>query len=150
MGGSVKDLFRRRMREVREQAGMSQVELARRMAAQMGSRVDPPTITRMENGERAVRIQEAVAAAAALEVPLDELLRLGGTNAEARIATVRFSLERAENELAVMEGEVERKREYLSALQEELDELEDQADREHSDRINAEHAADLKVAQWPV
>ncbi|KOT59659.1 Fis family transcriptional regulator, partial [Streptomyces rimosus subsp. rimosus] len=68
------DLFVRRLRQERERLGISQAELARRMAALLGVNVDATAITRMEQQTRAVRLDEAVAAAEALGVPLITLV----------------------------------------------------------------------------
>lgn len=68
------DLFARRLRQEREHQGISQAELARRVAAVLGSNVDPTAVTRIEQQARAVRLDEAVAMAQALDVPLSMLL----------------------------------------------------------------------------
>jgi len=68
-------VFARRMREVRDERAVSQASLAAVMAADGGPRLDSTAITRMERGSRAVRLDEAVAVARALDVPLDSLLR---------------------------------------------------------------------------
>ena len=68
------DIFARRLRAERERQGMSQVELARRMATILGANVDPTAITRIEQQTRAVRLDEAVAMARILDVPLASLV----------------------------------------------------------------------------
>lgn len=68
------DLFARRLRQERERLSFSQAELARRIAEILGTNVDPSAVTRIEQQTRAVRLDEAVAAAQALEVPLPLLL----------------------------------------------------------------------------
>jgi transcriptional regulator with XRE-family HTH domain len=68
------DLFARRLRQERERLSISQAELARRIAGVLGSNVDPSAVTRIEQQIRAVRLDEAVAAAEALGVPLITLL----------------------------------------------------------------------------
>ncbi|MEU7317904.1 helix-turn-helix transcriptional regulator [Streptomyces sp. NPDC007083] len=68
------DLFARRLRQEREHQGISQAELARRIADILGTNVDPSAVTRIEQQMRAVRLDEAVAAAQALGVPLVFLL----------------------------------------------------------------------------
>lgn len=68
------DLFSRRLRQERERAGISQAELARRIAEILESNIDPSAVTRIEQQVRAVRLDEAVAAAKALSVPLVTLL----------------------------------------------------------------------------
>lgn len=67
-------IFARRLRQEREAAGVSQVELARRISEQLGASIDPTAITRIESQERAVRLDEAVIAARALDLPLTVLL----------------------------------------------------------------------------
>lgn len=68
------DLFARRLRQEREHQKVSQAELARRVAAILGSNVDSTAVTRIEQQARAVRLDEAVAMAQALDVPLSMLL----------------------------------------------------------------------------
>ena len=64
------DRFARRLRQERERLNISQAELARRIAEILGTNVDPSAVTRIEQQTRAVRLDEAVAAAEALDVPL--------------------------------------------------------------------------------
>jgi transcriptional regulator with XRE-family HTH domain len=68
------DIFARRLRQERERRNISQAELARRVAEILGTNVDPSAITRIEQQTRAVRLDEAVAAAEALDMPLALLL----------------------------------------------------------------------------
>lgn len=53
---------------------MSQAELAGKISEILGVNVDPSAVTRIEKQERAVRLDEAVAAARALDVPLAVLI----------------------------------------------------------------------------
>ncbi len=71
---NVRPTFASRVRQIREGLGWSQEELARRLA-EIGLRLDPTAITRIERGDRAVRIEEAVAIAQALRSPLNALLQ---------------------------------------------------------------------------
>ncbi len=71
---SVAATFASRVRQSREGRGWTQEELARHLA-EVGLRLDPTAITRIERGDRAVRIEEAVAIAAALRTPLNALLQ---------------------------------------------------------------------------
>lgn len=68
------DVFARRLRQERERRGFSQAALARRIAEVLGTNIDPSAVTRIEQQTRAVRLDEAVAAAEALDVPLALLL----------------------------------------------------------------------------
>lgn len=68
------DTFARRLRIERERQRISQAELARRMAEVLDTNVDPSAVTRIEQQTRAVRLDEAVAMATVLDVPLGALL----------------------------------------------------------------------------
>jgi transcriptional regulator with XRE-family HTH domain len=67
-------VFGARLREERDQRGWSQQEVSRRLAAELGIRVHSTAITRIELGERSVRLSEAQAIADVLELPLGKLL----------------------------------------------------------------------------
>lgn len=67
------DLFARRLRQERERQGISQAALARKIAEILGTNVDTSVVNRIEQQLRAVRLDEAVAAAKALRVPLTVL-----------------------------------------------------------------------------
>jgi transcriptional regulator with XRE-family HTH domain len=66
--------FARRLREERERAGVSQAEVARRVSEYLGIDLSPIAITKVESRARSVKIEEAVAMAEALKVPLTGLL----------------------------------------------------------------------------
>lgn len=68
------DIFARRLRQERERRKMSQAQLADGIANLLGTNIDPTAVTRIEKQERAVRLDEAVAAAEALGLPLSALL----------------------------------------------------------------------------
>lgn len=68
------DTFIRRLRAERERQSMSQAALARKMAEVLGVNVDPSAVTRIEQQTRTVRLDEAVAMADVLGVPLATLL----------------------------------------------------------------------------
>lgn len=67
--------FSRRMREAREAQGATQSAVATALAMMHGIKLDSTAITRMESGQRAIRLGEAVAIAAVLGMTVDELLR---------------------------------------------------------------------------
>lgn len=64
------DLFARRVRQERTRQGMSQTALAMRISTTLGTKLDATAITRIEQQTRAVRLDEAVATAEALGLPL--------------------------------------------------------------------------------
>lgn len=68
------ELFADRLRELRQAAGMSQAAFADRLSEVLGRAIYPSAITRIEKGDRSVRLDEAVAAARALDVPLGSLV----------------------------------------------------------------------------
>ncbi len=70
-------IFARRLREVREQAGMTQQQLADQMA-RTGNKIHRSTVGKIENGDRPVTIGEAVQFAGILGVGLAVLLTDAG------------------------------------------------------------------------
>jgi transcriptional regulator with XRE-family HTH domain len=58
----------------RERQGLSQAELARRMAEVLGVNVDKSAVARIEQQIRAIRLDEAAAMAEVLDVPITALL----------------------------------------------------------------------------
>lgn len=104
------DFFVRRLRTERERAEISQAELARRMAAVLGTKVDPSVVTRIEQQQRAVRLDEAVAAAQALDLPLVMLL------VEDPAAENQRRLHEYLTELAAAEGQWNRSRAEIDRL----------------------------------
>jgi transcriptional regulator with XRE-family HTH domain len=83
-------IFARRLRQVREQAGMTQQALADLMA-RTGNKIHRSTIGKIENGDRPVTIGEAVQLAGILGADLAELITDPAPDAvaEARRARVR-------------------------------------------------------------
>lgn len=149
MNRSASETFRRRLREERERAGISQMELARRMTERLSSRIDSTTITRMEKGERTVRLDEAVVAAEALQLPLSELLSAHGASLLARIDDLRFSLKGAQAALDAASAEVESRRERVEELSMELEELEGQEQAEYKAEVEKELLEDFKIQSGP-
>lgn len=146
---SASETFRRRLREERERAGVSQMELARLMTERLSARIDSTTITRMEKGERTVRLDEAVVAAEVLEVPLSELLSAQGTSLLARIDDLRFSLQGAQAALDSALAEVEQRRDKVEELTVELEELEGQERAQEKAAVEKELLEDFKVQSGP-
>jgi transcriptional regulator with XRE-family HTH domain len=76
LGPRAEEVFARRTRELREQEEIPQTVLAERLDIH-GIKLDGTAITRIERGTRAIRLNEAVAIAAALDVSLDAMLHPG-------------------------------------------------------------------------
>lgn len=84
------------MREERDRRGWGQAELADRLAAQ-GMQVVPSAISKSEAGHRLVRLNEAVAVAAAFGLPLSAMLA-DASEREGRIAEMRAEAVRLSDE----------------------------------------------------
>ncbi|WP_371793127.1 helix-turn-helix transcriptional regulator [Streptomyces sp. NBC_01471] len=135
------DLFARRLREERERLGVSQAEVARRMAARLGSNVDATAVTRIEQQTRAVRLDEAVAAAEALGVPLITLV----TDNYARENEAEIQNQLAE--LALAEQEWERLRQKIHRITQTIHQLsaEREASRSHALGVAPDTAGDYNL-----
>ncbi|AXE23955.1 XRE family transcriptional regulator [Streptomyces globosus] len=135
------DLFARRLRQERERLGISQAELARRMAALLGANVDSTAITRIEQQTRAVRLDEAVTAAEALGVPLITLV--SDNYARENEAEIQKQLA----ELAIAEQERERLLQKIHRITRTIRQL--SAEREafvsHALSVNPETAGDHEL-----
>src|SRR5699024_9537149 len=68
-------VFARRIREERQRAGITQAALAERLGGVLDRTIDPSAVARAEKHQRTVRLDEAVAIADVLEMPLSALLR---------------------------------------------------------------------------
>lgn len=98
-------IFARRLREVRQQAGVTQQQMATRMT-EAGHKLHRSAVAKIELGERPVTIGEAVQLAGILGVPLMELVtdhgasthveRLHAARVEAQIAVRSLQHEAAE------------------------------------------------------
>ncbi|MFK0244589.1 helix-turn-helix domain-containing protein [Amycolatopsis azurea] len=98
------DLFARNLRRERERLGITQAELARRSSKILGANLDPTAVTRIEQGTRAVRLDEAVALAQVLGVPLPLLY------SEAPVSETEAVLARCRVELAAAQSRWEQSR----------------------------------------
>ncbi|WP_353113281.1 helix-turn-helix transcriptional regulator [Microbacterium sp.] len=68
--------FALRMREARKRLGISQASLAQAVSVALREQLSPTAITKIETGDRAVRLNEAVAIAEVLKIGI-ELLPVG-------------------------------------------------------------------------
>lgn len=115
--------FARRMREERAGTGVSQNEIAERISHRLGYKVDGSSVTRMEAGTRKVRIEEAVAIAAELGVPLSALLR-DRSALDEEIDRLHDDLTLAEWRVSKTENELRKARESMHGIKGRLAELE--------------------------
>ena len=88
--------FARRVREERRATGMSQTGLAEQVSARLGTTIDGTAVTRIEKHVRAVKLDEAVAIAEVIGVPLVVLM----TEPDA----IGVELERARDDLLTTEA----------------------------------------------
>jgi transcriptional regulator with XRE-family HTH domain len=108
-------IFARRLREVRQQAGVTQQQLAARMT-EVGHKLHRSAVAKIELGERPVTIGEAVQLAGILGVPLMELVtdrgaateleRQHAARVEAQIAVRSLQHEAAERHKLLQEQEI--------------------------------------------
>lgn len=101
--------FASRVKQTREERGWSQEELARRLE-ELGLRLDPTAITRLERGSRAVRVEEALLLSMVLGVPLVMLLTPEKPHLQARLDETRLQQQLAETRARLAEGEALRGR----------------------------------------
>lgn len=122
------NIFARRLREERENAGLTQADLAGLVTEGLGSRVDPSAITRIEKLARTVKLDEAYAAAEVLGLPLTALLVEGDpaphlseqlkqyllelTAAQAAFEKSRTDVERLTNAVIALTDEQNKLREH--------------------------------------
>lgn len=123
MPETIKALFSRRLRQERVAAGMSQADLARRISENLGTAIDGSAITRIENQGRSVKLEEAVAAAQALGVPLAVLVS-GKSPTEARVDELRRGLELQQNRAAAAEAEFRQAQAAMVVIEQEIDQIE--------------------------
>ncbi|MCX5103412.1 MULTISPECIES: helix-turn-helix domain-containing protein [unclassified Streptomyces] len=135
------DLFARRLRKERERLGVSQAELARRMAELFGANVDSTAITRIELQTRSVRLDEAVIAATALGIPLGTLL--SDDYARENEAEIQKQLA----ELALAEQEWEKLRQKIHRITQTIQLLSAERDafRSHARDVDPETAGDYEL-----
>lgn len=122
--------FGRRMRRARERAGLTQAGIAEALAAG-GLKVDPTAITRMEKGERGIRLNEARAIADVLGSSVLWMLSSeGGGDIEDELEALEAEEKRlvvdlgnANMQMAVVAQERQNIAERLQVLRERADAL---------------------------
>lgn len=113
--------FAQNMLVLREQKGLSQADLVRRLRENGWHTVHQTTISRIENGERPVRFGEARAIAQALEVTADRLLM---PDVESRMAGLldwfRSQLEKRGHDVVRAASEWSKAHKHLQAQVDEV------------------------------
>lgn len=118
-----KAMFARRLREQRRAACLSQTELARLMSERLGTSVDGTAITRIEKKDRTVRLEEAVAAAQALGVPLAALVSDEEPEV-ARLRELREALRREQSRADAAMAEHQQAQAAMVAIEQEIEKVE--------------------------
>lgn len=113
------EIFARRMREERTRAGLAQAEIARRITSRLGVTIDGSAVTRIEKRERVVRLDEAVAIAEVLGVPITQLLSDTDPTAE-RIGELDEELAQHRWRADQSQRELEQARESIAAVEREI------------------------------
>jgi transcriptional regulator with XRE-family HTH domain len=106
--------FAERVRQVREAKGLSQAHAAMKMAALHGYQWHQTVWSKIEAGERRVRLSEAVAMASALNVDLADLLE-DRSSPDSRRAEISAALTEASRIEAMVSARVEQLRVELNA-----------------------------------
>lgn len=137
-------IFARRLRQERENAGLSQADLAKLISETLGSRVDPSAITRIEKFDRAVKLDEATAAAAIFRLPLTALLIEGDPAPHLSQQLKQYLLELASAKAGFEKSrtEVERLTNAVLALTDEQNKLRDQQAQQRQPDPGAADRAD--------
>lgn len=74
MSQGPESMFVRRLRDERNQQGLSLAALSERLSDQLGVTLDKSALARVERSERGVRLDEAVAIAKALGLRLEDMI----------------------------------------------------------------------------
>lgn len=117
------ETFARRLTEERQRAGLSQAALAARITDVIGRSMDPSAVARAEKHERAIRLDEAVAIADVLQLPLTLLLRdrdaIDGEMDELRrdLSLYQWRLGQAEQEAQQVQDSISATRRRIAELQ---------------------------------
>lgn len=120
-------VFARRLRLERSAVGITQAELARRISERIGTTVDGSAITRIEKQERSVKLEEAVAAAQVLRVPLASLVSDKSPD-QLRIDELRRELELQQHRADAAEAEFRQAQAAMVAIEQEIDQVEARCD----------------------
>ena len=123
------EIFIRSMREIRKSEQITQVDLAARISEALGYAIDGSGITRIEKGQRPLRLDEAAAIAMALGLRLQDMLPSELT-LEEQIAELERDEAQAHAELNKLDQAYQEARASLTVLELRLGELRSELDAE--------------------
>lgn len=121
MTSTPEEMFAHRLREQRKSAKLTQAGLARLLSDLLGTTVNSTAVTKIEKGDRTVRLDEAVAAAQALGVPLATLVS-EQTPESARLDELRKELAIQESRAHEAETEFKQAQFAIAQTQQAIDE----------------------------
>lgn len=148
MAEKSQEIFVRRLREERRAARMTQAALAARMTKRLdGVTIDASIVTRIERGQRGVSLDEAVAAAESVGVPLDRLLDPEGRH-DAEAAALRLAVETATRTLEAIRDQEHRQQEEVERLQSQLAGMDPRTAQEEPDHWSTPQEADPGIPAW--
>lgn len=117
-----KDMFARRLREERQAAGLTQAAFGELISKRLDATVGGTAVTRIEKGERSVKLEEAVAAAQALGVPLAALVS-DETPEAARLNELKAALREQQGRAAAAEAEFQQAQAAMVHIEQEIGHL---------------------------
>ena len=123
------EIFIRSMREIRKSEQITQVDLAARVSEALGYAIDGSAITRIEKGQRPLRLDEAAAIATALGMRMQDMLPSELT-LEEQIAELERDEAQAHAELNKLDHAYQEARASLTVLELRLSELRSELDAE--------------------
>lgn len=123
MNPTPESVFIQRLREERARLGLSQAEFADRLSARIGAPVYPSAITRIEKGERAVKLDEAVAIADVLGLPITALID-GVHRIDEQIAALRRRRAEQESRCKAALVEYEQGQSAIGDIEQQIADLE--------------------------
>jgi transcriptional regulator with XRE-family HTH domain len=113
MSQTPEELFARRLRDQRRAAGMTQAGLARLLSRLQGSELNTTAITKMESGDRAIRLNEAVYIAHILNLPLEPMV---APEDQATLRRIELEREIEQHELRLRQLQDEYMQSYQAAI----------------------------------
>ncbi|OFL67445.1 MULTISPECIES: helix-turn-helix transcriptional regulator [unclassified Brevibacterium] len=113
MSQTPEELFARRLRDQRRAAGMTQAGLARLLSRLQGSELNTTAITKMESGDRAIRLNEAVYIAHILDLPLEPMV---APEDQATLRRIELEREIEQYELRLRQLQDEYMQSYQAAI----------------------------------
>lgn len=141
-GDPLDDYFAKNMTRLREAAGLSQAEMVQKLRDQGWKNVHPTTISRIEKGERPVRLSESARIAKVLEQDLTRMM------AQPRRAGIEDEVDKHTERVVQRYNQVVEGAywliQYRKLLRLDLEKLADIAHREGDERLRAKYEESVR------